>query len=294
VEDKDHAVKLMEDRTHFLPRSMEEVMSVANTLNLSHRFRLISGDAVKTHPLQKISDREGRTHMLGTIATTLLPVPFVTVLGCIAGRFNFFGTADRALMTRLVLTWLLPPLLISGILKTPQADLLDYRIPLIFLVGLMIPYLVVLLVCRFLLGYDQRAATLKKAGLLAFPDIVFMGIPILGRLFGPAGLFPILIANLVRSRLTMPLTSVLLELGSGTGNCAKRRIFVMTLARTWREPQSLGSFSWGPAGGARYRQTADLDQLVRFDWRGYDGSLAVHRGAHHSRGKGSLHGRSNG
>ena len=50
MEDRDHSVKLMEDRTRFLPRSMEEVMSVANMLNLSHRFRLISGDAAKTIP----------------------------------------------------------------------------------------------------------------------------------------------------------------------------------------------------------------------------------------------------
>src|SRR6266513_2667101 len=49
-EDRDHFMKLKEDGTLFLPRSMEEIMSVANTLNLSHRFRLISGDAVKTIP----------------------------------------------------------------------------------------------------------------------------------------------------------------------------------------------------------------------------------------------------
>jgi hypothetical protein len=40
----------MEDPTRFRPRSMDQIMSVANTLNLSHRFRLISGDAVKTIP----------------------------------------------------------------------------------------------------------------------------------------------------------------------------------------------------------------------------------------------------
>jgi Macrocin-O-methyltransferase (TylF) len=50
VEDRDNSAKLMEDRTRFLPRSMEEITSVANMLNLSHRFRLISGDAVKTIP----------------------------------------------------------------------------------------------------------------------------------------------------------------------------------------------------------------------------------------------------
>jgi malonate transporter and related proteins len=36
------------------------------------------------------------------------------------------------LLTRLVLTWLLPPLLLAGIAETPRADLLDYDIPLIF------------------------------------------------------------------------------------------------------------------------------------------------------------------
>ena len=40
----------MEDPTRFRPRSMDQITSVANTLNLSHRFRLISGDAVKTIP----------------------------------------------------------------------------------------------------------------------------------------------------------------------------------------------------------------------------------------------------
>jgi Macrocin-O-methyltransferase (TylF) len=49
-EDRDHSIKLMEDPTRFRPRSMDQIMSVANTLNLSHRFRLISGDAVKTIP----------------------------------------------------------------------------------------------------------------------------------------------------------------------------------------------------------------------------------------------------
>src|SRR6266853_112138 len=43
VEDRDNSAKLMEDRKRFLPRSMEEITSVANMLNLSHRFRLISG-----------------------------------------------------------------------------------------------------------------------------------------------------------------------------------------------------------------------------------------------------------
>jgi predicted permease len=121
---------------------------------------------------------------------------------------------------------------------------LDYRIPLIFLVGLMGSYLIVLLVCRFVLRYDRRTAALK-ASLLAFPDMVFMGIPILGRLFGPSSLFPILVANLVPSLLIVPLTTVLLELGSEEDKRAGSHVFVTTLARALREPRV-----WAPLLGA--------------------------------------------
>ncbi|HVN18984.1 MAG TPA: AEC family transporter, partial [Dongiaceae bacterium] len=136
--------------------------------------------------------------MVQTILTTLVPVAFVILLGYVAGHRNLLKVADRVSITNLVLTWLLPSLLFAGVLKTPRVDLLNYRIPLIFLVGLMVPFLAVLLIGQFVLRYDRRTATLK-AGILAFPDMVFMGIPILGRLFGPSSLYPILIANLVPS-----------------------------------------------------------------------------------------------
>ena len=182
--------------------------------------------------------------MLETIAGTLVPVAFVVLLGYVAGHRNVFGPKERAMITRLVLSWLLPPLLLAGILKTPRADLLDYKIPLVFLIGLMVPYLVVLLSCRYVFHYDQRAAALK-ASLLSFPDLVFMGIPILGRLFGPASLYPILIANLVPVLLILPITSVLLELGSNKRRGAPSQVFLTTLARAMREPRV-----WLPLIGA--------------------------------------------
>lgn len=182
--------------------------------------------------------------MLATIASTLLPVAFVIVLGYLAGRRAYFGVPDRTLLTRLVLTWLLPPLLLSGIAKTPRADLLDYKIPLIFFVGLMVPYVAVLLVCRFALRYDRRTATLK-ASLLAFPDMVFMGIPILGRLFGPSSLYPILVANLIPSLVIVPLTTVLLQLDSQQKSRPGSHVFAKTLANALREPRV-----WVPVVGA--------------------------------------------
>jgi predicted permease len=174
--------------------------------------------------------------MFETIVGTLVPVAFVILLGYLAGYRNSFGVSDRKLLTRLILNWLLPPLLFSGIAKTPRADLLNYKIPLIFLIGLMVPYLVVLLVCRFVLRYDQSTATVR-ASLLAFPDMVFMGIPILGRLFGPTSLYPILVANLVPMLIIIPLTTVLLELSAGKGPRGGSGVFIKTIFNAGREPR---------------------------------------------------------
>ena len=167
----------------------------------------------------------------------------MVLLGYLAG-LKSFKIADRALLTKLVLNWLLPPLLLGATLTTPRADLLDYKIPLIFLVGLMVPYLTALLVCRYLLPYDGKAATLK-AGLVAFPDMVFMGIPILGQLFGPSSLYPILIANLVPTLIIIPLTTLLLELGTEKNKSAGGQVLLKELAHAVREPKV-----WLPLMGA--------------------------------------------
>jgi malonate transporter and related proteins len=174
--------------------------------------------------------------MLNTIATTLFPVAFVIFLGYRAGRSGAFRVADRAMLTSIILIWLLPPLLLAGILRTPRADLMNYRIPLLFVIGILVPYLVVLLGCRLLFRYDLPTSTLR-ASLLAFPDLVFMGVPILGQLFGPSSLFPILIANLVPSLVIVPLTTVLLELGGREDRRTGARVFGQTLIKAVREPR---------------------------------------------------------
>jgi predicted permease len=181
--------------------------------------------------------------MLQIILTTLVPVAFVVFLGYLAGRKSF-SAADRVLLTKLVVNWLLPSLLLGGVLETPRADLLNYKIPLIFLVGILVPFLAVLIVYRFVLRHDRGTAILK-AGLLSFPDMVFMGIPILHQLFGPSSLFPILVANLIPTLIIIPLTSLLLELGSAERTRRGSHVFAASVLHALRQPQV-----WAPIAGA--------------------------------------------
>jgi hypothetical protein len=144
------------------------------------------------------------------------------------------------------MVWMLPPMLLSGILQTPRADLLDYKIPVVFLIGLLVPYFLVLFIYRRVLHSDTRTAALK-ANLLSFPDMVFMGIPILHQLFGPGSLYPILIANLVPTLVILPMTTLLLELGPGKSSNKETRgsVFLTTLLKAVRDPKV-----WVPVSGA--------------------------------------------
>jgi malonate transporter len=101
----------------------------------------------------------------------------------------------------------------------------------------MVPFLVALLGFLFVLRSDLRTSTLR-ASLLTFPDMVFMGVPILGQLLGPSSLYPILIANLVPSLIIVPLTTVLLELGGQNGRRrAGAHVFAKTLVEAVCEPR---------------------------------------------------------
>jgi hypothetical protein len=78
-----------------------------------------------------------------TIGTTLVRAAFAILLGYVAG-WRPFGRSERKSSARLILDWLLPPLLFLGRAKKPAAELPAYNIALIFPAGLMVLYLPVL------------------------------------------------------------------------------------------------------------------------------------------------------
>jgi len=199
----------------------------------------IAADVTSEEAVNKGVER-GATHvrkvMISTIATTLIPVAFVVFLGYWAGRRKYFGSADRAQLSKLVLTWLLPPLLIAGMLQTPRAELMDYRTPLLFVVGLLLPYVVVLLSVRYMGKCNLSISTLRS-NLLIFPDMVFMGVPILGRLFGPSSLYPILVANLIPVLFILPVTNVLLRMDSDKNAGGGVQAVVKTILKGLAEPR---------------------------------------------------------
>jgi predicted permease len=178
--------------------------------------------------------------MLDQIVGSLVPVAFVIALGYIAGRRKTLDHSDSLLITRLVLDWIFPALLLAGMASTPRAQLLDLRFVGATFMGLMGTYVV-----AFAIGWARyrklKEATLK--GLVCgYPDGAFMGIPILQSLYGPDSLYPILVLNVIASIVMIPLTTTLLAIASGEGSGAKA--FVSSVLQAVRRP-----LMWAPAIG---------------------------------------------
>jgi malonate transporter len=178
--------------------------------------------------------------MLERIVGPLLPVAFIIALGYIAGKRRRLSHDDSLLISRLVLTWIFPSLLLIGMAKTSRAQILDYRYIAATFVGIIGMYLLVLA-----LGWWQLrkldSATIK-ALVGAYPDAAFMGIPILQSMFGPGSIYSVLVLNIIAALLMLPLTTMLLTLTQGTQS--GRAAFVRTLRQTLTKP-----LVWAPALG---------------------------------------------
>ncbi|MGH8618187.1 MAG: AEC family transporter [Burkholderiales bacterium] len=174
------------------------------------------------------------------IIAAIVPVAFVILLGYLAGKRGRLKKDDSLLITRLVLEWIFPALMLVSMAGTPREQLLDFKFLLAVLIGLMGMYAIGM-VWGWLRFHKLQQATLK--GFVAgFPDAAFMGIPILHSLFGPSSLYPILVVNLVALLVMVPLTTTLLNVGSGKGSGANA--FVSSVGAAVRKP-----LVWAPAIG---------------------------------------------
>jgi malonate transporter and related proteins len=178
--------------------------------------------------------------MLEKIIGPLLPVAFVIMLGFIAGKRGRLNHLDSLLISRLVLGWIFPALLLIGMASTPRAQLFDFRLIVATFIGIMGMYAVALL-----LGWwryrELKAATLKGF-VNGYPDAAFMGIPILQAMFGAGSIYSVLVLNLIASLVMIPLTTMLLTVANGEGSGT--RAFLSSVRSAVRRP-----LMWAPALG---------------------------------------------
>lgn len=148
--------------------------------------------------------------MSSTVIEALLPIIVTLLLGYVAGWHRNFSGDQASILNRMVMLYALPLNLFAGILSTPRDQVLSAG-PLLFVIslGMIGSYAVVLGFSRYVFHRTFGVASLQALA-ISGPAVPFVGVPVLGHIFGPSSAVPIAIASLLMNLIQVPLTLILL------------------------------------------------------------------------------------
>jgi malonate transporter len=158
---------------------------------------------------------------LSVIVAALLPVALVIGLGLLAGRLGVIKPGDSSVLASLALDFCLPALLFAATAKMSLPELENWRFFLGIAIGLLSVYLLALVVSMAVFRKPVAASSLQALN-SAFPNMAFMGVPVLTAVLGTSAVLSVVIGNLISSFVLLPLTLALLEAGKPAKNEAGR------------------------------------------------------------------------
>jgi len=182
--------------------------------------------------------------MTATIVGALLPIVVTLLLGFVAGWHHDFDGGQATVLNRMVMLYALPLSLFAGMVGTARDQVLSQGpLAIAILVGMAGSYAIVLLVSRYLFRRDLMTASLQAIA-IGGPAVPFVGVSVLGHLFGTMSAIPISVASLVMNLIQVPATLMLLSAGAAqrtTQSGAARPSLKDHIIHALREP-----VVWGP------------------------------------------------
>ena len=153
--------------------------------------------------------------MASTIITALLPIVVTMLLGFFAGWHTDFVEEQANVLTRMVLLYALPLNLFAGIVGMSSVEVLsqDRRV-VVILLSMIGSYAVTLVIARYVFRRDLAEASLQALAIGA-PSVNFVGVPVLGNLFGTTSSVPISAATVALMVVEVPVTMMLLSTSTG-------------------------------------------------------------------------------
>jgi malonate transporter len=177
--------------------------------------------------------------MLTTIIGALLPIVVILLLGFFNGWHKDFTGDQATILNRMVMLYALPLLLFGSTVSISRIRLLE-NVPLALAVatGMVGSFLVVLLAARFIFQRDLGTSALQ-ALTIGGPAVPFVGVSVLGYLFGPANeSIPVISASLAMNLVQVPVCLILLSAAaprSGDAKAARPSLLSHVIAAV-REP----------------------------------------------------------
>ncbi|MCY8232025.1 AEC family transporter [Priestia endophytica] len=153
------------------------------------------------------------------ILVILAPIFFVIALGYLAGYFKKYNMETSKGLNTFVTKFALPAHLFVGVVTTSKQQFIEkWPFVVTMFLGIVGFYIILLIVSRYAFKMDLTGASMISLN-SAQPTFAFMGIPVLGSLFGAdAVAIPIAITGIVVNALLDPLSIIFGTIGQRGDN----------------------------------------------------------------------------
>lgn len=147
-----------------------------------------------------------------TVLNALLPVVLTLLLGYVAGLHHDADTNVAAVLNRIVLTYALPLALFTGTVANTRAQLLgDLPLALALPIGLVVPYVAVVLIAHFVVKRDWAESAMWGL-VMGSPATSFTGLPVLTAVVGARASVAVAMAGVISNSVVIPTAIVLINL----------------------------------------------------------------------------------
>ena len=163
--------------------------------------------------------------VLLTVVDALAPIAFVIVLGILAGRSGTMKPESSGALADLALGFCLPALLFGTIATMSIAQLTEWRFFAGIALGLLLVYAVAFAGSLYVFHKPVSDSSLQALS-SGYPNMGFMGIPILTAILGASSVLSVVIGNLISAFLLIPLTLTLLEAGASRHKGRKMGVLI--------------------------------------------------------------------
>lgn len=172
--------------------------------------------------------------MMETIIAALLPIVVTLILGFFAGWHHDFDAKQGGVLNRMVMLYALPLTLFAGMMGIQRSVLLEQgAMAVLLLIAMVGGYLVVLLAARYLFRLPLKVAALLALA-IAGPAVPFVGVPVLGFLFGALSTIPVALCSIIMNLFQVPVTLFILSRDDSAGGQASG--VIKNLKHTVMEP----------------------------------------------------------
>ena len=182
--------------------------------------------------------------VLLVIVSAIIPIAFVILLGVLAGRTGLISPRNSNVLAVLALNFCLPALLFAATAAMTVAELSNWRFFVGIALGLLVIYAAALAVSLSVFRKPIAASSLQALN-SAFPNMAFMGVPLLTAAIGASAVLSVVVGNLISSFVLLPLTLTFLQAGSAANKDQKRSTVVWnSILSAVKQP-----LVWAPLAG---------------------------------------------